>query len=251
MTDQPPGPHPSVPPPPPGPPPSGPPPLGPRPVGPPPPPPRQGERNVVPIVVAVIAAVVVLALAIGIPVALRSGSDPEPGHKAGTDPTTAPTADGTSSPPLDLDAVQVYDDLANDHTTDDVSYPQVPPVGGPHDPAWLDCGVYDEPVRDENAVHDLEHGSTWLTYDPALGGDDVAAMAAQLPQNSIVSPYVGLPSPVVVTVWGRQLQLTGPDDPRLGLFVAAFGDGHTSPEPFASCAGGIQDPGGSDAGTSA
>ena len=42
-----------------------------------------------------------------------------------------------------------------------------------------------------------------------------------------------------MTVWGRQLRLTGADDPRLPLFVAAFGDGHTAPEPFASCAGGM------------
>jgi hypothetical protein len=202
---------------------------------------------VVPIVVAAIAAVVVLALAIGIPVALRS--DDDPGHEAGAGPSTAATADGSSEPPLDLDAVQVYDDLANDHTADDVDYEQVPPVGGPHDPVWLDCGVYDVPVRDENAVHDLEHGATWLTYDPSLGADEIASMVAQLPQNSIASPYEGLPSPVVVTVWGRQLQLTGPDDPRLRLFVETFGDGHTSPEPFASCAGGIHDPAGTGDGT--
>ena len=42
-----------------------------------------------------------------------------------------------------------------------------------------------------------------------------------------------------MTVWGRQLRLTGADDPRLPLFLAAFGDGHTAPEPFASCAGGV------------
>ena len=48
-----------------------------------------------------------------------------------------------------------------------------------------------------------------------------------------MSPYDGLPGPVVVTVWGRQLALDGPDDPRLELFLREFGDGHTSPEPFA------------------
>ena len=42
-------------------------------------------------------------------------------------------------------------------------------------------------------------------------------------------------------MWGRQLALTGADDPRLRLFIAAFGDGHTAPEPFASCAGGIRE----------
>jgi hypothetical protein len=183
------------------------------------------ERNPVPLVIALIAAVLVLALAIGIPIALQAGSEPAPAGAA------------------NLDAVQAYSDLGNEHTIEEVHYPQSPPVGGPHDPVWLDCGVYDEPVRDENAVHDLEHGAIWLTHDPDLDPDDVAAMAARLGRNSIVSPYVGLPSPVVVTVWGRQLELDGSDDPRLGLFLAAYGDGHTSPEPFASCAGGIDNPG--------
>ncbi|MCW2797783.1 DUF3105 domain-containing protein [Nocardioides sp.] len=199
-------------------------PPGPPPGSPPPGPPAQDERNPAPLVIAGIAAVLVIALAIGVPIALRS--DPEP---AG---------------PANLDAVKVYGDLGNAHTIEDVDYPQVPPVGGPHDPVWLDCGTYTEPVRDENAVHDLEHGGIWLTYGAAVDEDDVTAMAAKLGHNSIVSPYDGLPSPVVVTVWGRQLELDGADDPRLGLFLAAYGDGHTAPEPFASCAGGTQDPGG-------
>lgn len=145
----------------------------------------------------------------------------------------------------DLSEVASYDDLSNAHEQGEIDYPQTPPAGGPHAPVWLDCGVYDEPVRDENAVHDLEHGTVWITYDPdELDEDEVDELAAALPQNGILSPYDGLPAPVVVTVWGRQLELTGADDPRLGLFIEEFGDGVTAPEPFASCAGGVTDPGG-------
>ena len=125
--------------------------------------------------------------------------------------------------------MKAYEDLRRDHTEDDVDYEQVPPVGGMHDPVWLDCGAYDAPVRDENAVHDLEHGSIWIAYQPDLGADDVATLTDELPQNGILSPYDGLPAPVVVTVWGRQLRLTGADDPRLPLFVERYGDGHTAP----------------------
>ena len=57
--------------------------------------------------------------------------------------------------------------------------------------------------------------------------------------DSIVSPYPDQEAPVVVTVWERQLALDGADDPRLELFVAEYGDGHTSPEPMVTCAGGI------------
>jgi hypothetical protein len=153
-------------------------------------------------------------------------------------------------PPRDLSAVRVYDDLRPLHTSDDVDYPQTPPAGGPHDPVWLDCGVYDEPVRDENAVHDLEHGTVWITYDPDLDGDDVDTLAGVLPHNGILSPYVGLAAPVVVTVWGRQLDLDGADDPRLQTFIDEYADGVTAPEPFASCAGGVRDPQGGDSGTS-
>ena len=91
----------------------------------------------------------------------------------------------------DLDDVKTFVDERTDHVDDDVDYDSVPPAGGPHDPAWLECGAYDAPVRDENAVHDLEHGGVWITYDPSLGDEDVAALEAALPDEGILSPYTG------------------------------------------------------------
>ena len=120
-------------------------------------------------------------------------------------------------------------DLSTEHRDDeDVDYEQVPPLGGPHDPDWLACGAYDEPLRDENAVHDLEHGTVWITYDPDLDEEEVDALEELLPDDGIMSPYPGLPAPVVVTVWGVQLQLDGADDPRLPALprrVRRRGDG--------------------------
>jgi len=186
------------------------------------------------VVIALVAAFVVLALAVVVPVAvqrLRAGQE------------AAVTAD--------LSEVRDYPDLPRDHVEGDVDYAQVPPVGGKHDPVWLDCGAYDAPVRDENGVHDLEHGSVWITYRPDLDAAGVRTLTEALPQNGILSPYDGLPAPVVVTVWGRQLRLTGADDPRLVLFIQRYGAGRTAPEPFASCAGGVRAPsGGSGSGTS-
>ena len=149
--------------------------------------------------------------------------------------------------PRDLSAVRAYRDLPVAHTAEDVDHPQSPSVGGEHDPVWLDCGAYDEPVREENAVHDLEHGAVWISYDPDLDRGDVETLAEQLPQNGILAPYPGLPVPVVVTVWGRQLELEAADDARLPLFIRRYGGGETAPEPFASCAGGVRDPEGGPA----
>lgn len=145
---------------------------------------------------------------------------------------------------LDLSLVETWDITDRSHTTDDITYPQDPPAGGAHDPVWLACGAYDEPVRDENAVHDLEHGTVWITHDPELSADDVDELASQLPDNGIMSPREDLPSPVVVTVWGAQLQLDGVDDARLGLFLEEYADGHTAPELGVTCHGGTPDPGG-------
>lgn len=141
--------------------------------------------------------------------------------------------------PADLSSVSVYEDLPTTHVAGDVDYDVTPPVGGPHADRWLACGVYDVPVPDENAVHALEHGTVWITYEPGLRQGDVDRLAGQLPDEGILSPYDGLPGPVVITVWGRQLVLDGADDERLALFLSEYGDGHTAPEPLASCFGGV------------
>jgi hypothetical protein len=178
-------------------------------------------------VLAVVAAALLVGGAVAVPVVLNQQDADETARQG----------------PVNLDEVRIYDGLEPDHTDEDVDYPQSPAVGGPHAPVWLDCGVYGEPVREENVVHDLEHGTVWITYDPDADVD-VEALAELLPQNGILSPYDDLGSPVVVTVWGRQLALDGADDPRLPLFVDTYEGGETAPEPFASCAGGVRSPSG-------
>ncbi|WP_323791069.1 DUF3105 domain-containing protein [Nocardioides sp.] len=148
--------------------------------------------------------------------------------------------DRTEPAPPDLSEVVTFTSLRSDHVTETVDdYESQPPAGGKHFAVWLDCGVYDDPVRDEFIVHDLEHGTFWFAYDPeALDSAEVESLADQLPQNGVMTPYPGLDAPVVVTVWEAQLALAGADDPRLPLFLEAYADGVTAPEPFASCAGG-------------
>ncbi len=145
---------------------------------------------------------------------------------------------------LDLDAVQTFTDLSREHVTTPVTYEQVPPVGGPHWRRWLGCGVYDVPVRNENAVASLERGAVWITYRPSMSTTEVTQLASLLPANGILSPYPEIPSPAVVTVWGAQLTLTGADDRRLPEFLRTLGDGRTAPEQDVTCAGGVTDPAG-------
>lgn len=132
-----------------------------------------------------------------------------------------------------------------DHVTTKVDYPQTPPAGGPHNPVWLNCGIYDSPVPNENAVHDLEHGAVWITYRPDLSSAQVSTLTAkarELKTYIDVSPYPGLPAPVVVSAWGKQLQLPSASDPRLVKFISAFRLSSNAPEPGAACTGGTGTP---------
>jgi hypothetical protein len=55
----------------------------------------------------------------------------------------------------------------------------------------------------------------------------------------LVSPYPGLPTPVVVSSWNRQLQLQSVDDERLQIFINEYRQNpDTTPEFGAACAGG-------------
>ena len=140
-------------------------------------------------------------------------------------------------------AVTTYPVDTPDHTPDPVSYPQNPPVGGNHDAAWLNCGIYDAPVKNENAVHSLEHGAVWVTYAPRLSADELQTLRDAMPSSYIVlSPYDGLPSPVVASAWGVQIELDGVDDPNLQTFLDVYRQGSQTPEPGAACDGGVGTP---------
>jgi hypothetical protein len=141
------------------------------------------------------------------------------------------------------DEVKTYDvGPAGEHTGGDVDYDQTPPAGGPHNPVWQNCGYYDKPVRDENAVHSLEHGAVWITYSPDLPQNQVNELKniAESESYVLVSPYPDLPddTPVVASAWGKQVGLDGANDPDLESFIQAYQQGPQTPEPGAVCTGG-------------
>ena len=136
-----------------------------------------------------------------------------------------------------IEGVRSYSDLPRNHVTEPVDYAQTPPVGGNHTPVWQNCGVYPEPVPNETGVHSMEHGAVWITYGKDLPAADVATLQALGRSQTyvLVSPFDGLPSPLVLTAWGKQLELTSADDPRLEEFLSAYRQGPQTPEPGAAC----------------
>jgi hypothetical protein len=136
-----------------------------------------------------------------------------------------------------------YEYAGGNHSSDPVQYAEVPPVGGPHDGTWQNCGFYDQPVRSENAVHSLEHGAVWITYRPDLPQEQIDVLREKAEQDYIlVSPFPDLPAPVVASSWNHQVRLDGAEDERLDQFIRSFKEGPDTPEPGALCSGGVGTP---------
>ncbi|MCA9961110.1 MAG: DUF3105 domain-containing protein [Anaerolineales bacterium] len=120
----------------------------------------------------------------------------------------------------------------------------LPPAGGVHSPRWQNCGIYDEPIASKNAVHSLEHGAVWVTYNPSLAESEVAKLRDLVQGESFVlmSPFVDQASPIVLTAWGLQLEVDEADDGRIPNFINAYQLGPQTPEPGASCSNGVGEP---------
>jgi hypothetical protein len=138
-----------------------------------------------------------------------------------------------------IDAVQTYPDLSRDHVQPPVEYPQTPPVGGAHVATWVACNgaIYAAPVFDEEAVHALEHGAVWITYDESVDEAEVEALVALTEgvDYRFLSPYPGQPDPIMLTAWGLQLGVDSAADPRVAAFLDSYTNGPQTPEPGASC----------------
>ncbi|MGY1604260.1 DUF3105 domain-containing protein [Geodermatophilus sp. SYSU D00815] len=124
-----------------------------------------------------------------------------------------------------IDGVQATEYAAGQqHVTTPVDYTESPPVGGPHDGVWADCTgtVYDVDVRHENAVHSLEHGAVWITYNPDLVGQEDIDRLAELVDGEagrMLSPYAGLDSAVSLQSWNHQLKVDSAGDERIEQFA--------------------------------
>lgn len=139
----------------------------------------------------------------------------------------------------DLSAVQKFENRAADHVTGPVDYDSVVPAGGPHHPAWWNCGVYTEPVRTEHAVHSLEHGAVWLSYRPDVPAEQIALLEKLGGDDyMLVSPVPDQEAPIMATAWDHQLSMETADEKQLRAFIREYKQGPQTPEPGAACTGG-------------
>jgi hypothetical protein len=184
-----------------------------------------------------------------------------------TGQTTVQAPPATVANPTDINGLVAYDTagypasgtpgagtLSHDHVAGPVTYAVTPPVGGPHNAIWMNAGVYTKPVPSERAVHNLEHGAVWITYDPDLSAEKIQQLVDFFNKQSMISEPRGrsnryldvspwtdnnLPSPIMISSWGYQLGVDDPTDPRLQHFVDTFRNSKTYTPEYGSTVDGI------------
>ncbi|WP_037669173.1 DUF3105 domain-containing protein [Streptomyces griseus] len=182
------------------------------------------------------STVVVAALVVGGVVLVRSQSDDSSAASDGK----ATAGKFTSG----ADGVKTWKGtLGRNHVTRTVKYPTEPPVGGDHNQVWMNCNgdVYGKAVNNMNAVHSLEHGAVWVTYNSKASKADVDALAAKVKKTpyTLMSPDDKQADPIMLTAWGNQRTVTGAKDPNVDKFFEKFVQGKQTPEPGAACTNGL------------
>ncbi|MBT2449875.1 DUF3105 domain-containing protein [Streptomyces sp. ISL-43] len=135
--------------------------------------------------------------------------------------------------------------LGRKHVDTPVKYEMNPPVGGDHSPRWMNCNgdVYKNPLPEVNAVHSLEHGAVWVTYNEKADKADVETLAGTVAKTpyTLMSPAKEQTGTIMLSAWGKQLTVEKADDPRVAQFFTKYVQGPQTPEPGAACTNGLAD----------
>jgi hypothetical protein len=196
----------------------------------------------------VTVAIVAFAVAIVVIVIVTrpdKSSKSEAGSKVGS--CTTMTGNNTTSflnelnCAKDIKGITFKPEASRAHVTKPVTYDATPPIGGDHSPVWADCDgtIYPDAIANENAVHMLEHGAVWITYNKdTISASDLTALKKLVNGQTrmALSPYPGLDSPISLQAWGYQLKVDKANDARISQFINALRyNPKTTPEYGAVC----------------
>jgi hypothetical protein len=185
----------------------------------------------------IIATVVVVLFAVGVVAVViatnKSSKDEAKGDPAYIRPELAAAKK--------IPGVAYHAEPNHTHKEGVLKYDTTPPTGGDHSQYWADCTgtVYSQPIANENAVHMLEHGAIWITYnaDDVKGAqlDTLKKYVAGIDRLAL-SPYPNLKSPISLQAWNYQLFVNSASDPRIAQFIATLKyNQKTTPEYGATC----------------
>jgi Protein of unknown function (DUF3105) len=193
------------------------------------------------LIITAVVLVIFAAAIVGVVVARSGGSD---GHSSkggqtvdASDPYRQPELPAAKA----IKGLTYKVEALHTHVSGSIKYDASPPIGGDHNGYWADCSgtVYSQPIANENAVHMLEHGAIWITYNAKTLPTSSLATLKKLVQGQdrmALSPYPDLKSPISLQAWGYQLFVQKATDPRIKQFISVLRyNKKTTPEYGATC----------------
>ncbi len=146
----------------------------------------------------------------------------------------------TRPEPEELADVETFADMGSG---DHLSAGETPPVynsspatSGKHAQSPVPCGIIATEVPDQFQVHNLEHGTVVIQYQPDLPETELTSLqdyARSKPGHILVAPRSDLSDPVVVTSWTRMLRLDSLDLNTIDVYYGRYV--RTGPEVGVAC----------------
>lgn len=98
-------------------------------------------------------------------------------------------------PPLEATHIATDSPLAE--------YNSNPPTSGPHYGQTARSGFRDEPVSDQNIIHNLEHGDVWIAYHPRISETIKEGLKQFAAAKVIITPREDNETDIALAAWGR------------------------------------------------
>lgn len=109
-----------------------------------------------------------------------------------------------------------------------MSYTDLPPVGGDHDPCWTAWGIHETEIGDEHWMHNMEHGGVVFLYNCPGGCEpEIQEMSDFVDEHwgtSLLTPYSLMDSRFAAVAWGVRLVTDCLDMEAMGAFYDAHAD---------------------------
>jgi hypothetical protein len=111
-----------------------------------------------------------------------------------------------------------------------IQYSTIPPAGGPHWPSVQPWGYAPQPVPDERAVHNLEHGGIVVSFNLISQADldRLRGLLTSYPRDRfgqvklLIRPYDAVPAGTfVMAAWGWKQSFTSYDEAKVRAFMDA------------------------------
>lgn len=108
-------------------------------------------------------------------------------------------------------------------------YNSKPPTSGPHIGSIAEWGIHDEPIPDEQQIHNLEDGGVMVQYKCDKTKDDCKELVTQLEdivkkydEKVVLAPYPEMKNKIALTAWTRIDTFETFDEERIQTFIKRF-----------------------------